>query len=185
MDSKILLKIREKNQDSFESFFHHYYESLVIYAQGYLYDRASCEDVVQEVFIYVWENANSINITISLKGYLYKMVRNRMLNHLETLKNNYEIEVYGYTPIKETYEDLVNLQEEKNVKLNKVLLLIDALPKKMKEIFILKYRRNYSYSEISLILNISPNTVKTQLKRAKTILQSQLLTYILLIYLNI
>lgn len=185
MDSKIILKIREKNQDSFESFFHHYYEPLVIYAQGYLYDRASCEDIVQEVFIYIWDNANAINITISVKGYLYKMVRNRMLNHLETLKNTYDIDVLNYNPIKETYDDLMSVQEEKSIKFNKVLLIIDTLPKRMKEIFILKYRRNYSYSEISIILNISPNTVKTQLKRAKTILQSQFLSYILLIYLNI
>ena len=185
MDSIILKKIRENHLGSFESLFHLYYEPLVLHAQGYLSDRASCEDIVQEVFIYVWENSHSIIITVSLKGYLYKMVKNRMLNHLKTLKITYDIEVLNYTIAKQTYEESVIIQEEKNLKFNKVLLLIEKLPKKMKEIFILKHRRNFSYSEISEHLNISPNTVKTQLKRAKLILQSQILFYFLLVYLNI
>lgn len=185
LNSNILLKIRENHLGSFESLFHLYYEPLVLHAQGYLSDRASCEDIVQEVFIYVWENSRSIKITVSLKGYLYKMVRNRMLNHLKTLKITYDLDVLNSTITRQTYEESVIVQEEKNVKINAVLLLIEKLPKKMKEIFILKHRRNFSYSEISEHLNISPNTVKTQLKRAKVILQSQVLFYFSLFFLNI
>lgn len=185
VNSNILLKIRENHLGSFESLFHLYYEPLVLHAQGYLSDRASCEDIVQEVFIYVWENSHSINITVSLKGYLYTMVKNRMLNHLKTLKITYDLEVVNSTVSKQTYEESVIIQEERNLKLSAVLLLIEKLPTKMKEIFILKHRRNLSYSEISEHLNISPNTVKTQLKRAKIILQSQFLFYFSLIFLNI
>ena len=185
MDSKLLLKIREKHQKSFEALFHLYYEPLVIHAQHYFPERSSCEDIVQEVFIYLWENADSMSITVSLKGYLYKMVKNRMLNHLRTLKENYDLEVLDYESVKETYEEFEYIQDENNLKLSILFILIDDLPKRMKEIFILKHRRNLSYSEISEHLEISLNTVKTQLKRAKIILQSQIPFFILLIYLNI
>lgn len=185
MDLEILYKIREKNQNSFEALFHLYYEPLVLHAQSYICDRASCEDVVQEVFIYLWENADSLDIKVSLKGYLFKMVKNRMLNHLDTLKNTYDIEVLNHLPAKETYEESIIVLEEKNFELNRLYLLIDKLPKKMKEVFILKYRRNFSYSEISQHLSISHNTVKTQLRRAKTMLQSQLPLFFLWVYLNI
>lgn len=182
----ILTEIRDGNRDSFKRLFHRYYESLVIYAEGYLYDRASSEDVVQEVFIYFWENADNLHITTSVKGYLYKMVRNRGLNYLKTLKVSDDIEILEYTFIQESNLDLEDLQAERILKFKQVLLVVDTLPKKMKEIFILKHRKNYSYSEISNVLRISPNTVKTQLKRAKNILQSQLPFYsLIMIYLGI
>lgn len=171
MNQNILLKqIRNGNQDGFKRLFHLYYDSLVIYADSYLSDRASSEDVVQEVFIYFWENANTINITTSLKGYLFKMVRNRGLNYLKTLKITDDIEILEY----DYYYETDNLQEEKIRRFNEVLLLIETMPVRMKAIFNLKYRQNYSYSEISSELGISTNTIKTQLKRAKAILQNQL-----------
>ena len=168
----ILEEIRDGNQDIFKRLFHLYYDSLVIYAEGYLFDRASSEDVVQEVFIYFWENADNIIITTSVKGYLYKMVRNKGLNYLKTLKVTDDLEILEYTH-NELGDDLDNLQEERIKKFNKVLLLVEAMPKRMKTIFNLKYRQHYSYSEISNELNISTNTIKTQLKRAKSLIQSQ------------
>jgi len=168
----LLREIRDGNQDSFKRLFHLYYDSLVIYADGYLCDRASSEDLVQEVFIYFWENADNITITTSVKGYLYKMVRNKGLNYLKTLKITDDLEILEYTH-NELGDDLDNFQEERIKKFNKVLLLVEAMPKRMKTIFNLKYRQHYSYSEISNELNISANTIKTQLKRAKTLIQSQ------------
>ena len=104
---------------------------------------------------------------------------------IEGLKENYDLEVLDYESVKETYEEFEYIQDENNLKLSILFILIDDLPKRMKEIFILKHRRNLSYSEISEHLEISLNTVKTQLKRAKIILQSQIPFFILLIYLNI
>ena len=181
---KIPSKIHEKHLGSFESLFHLYYEPLLLYAQGFLSDRSSCEDIVQDVFIYLWENSQSIDIKVSLKGYLYKMVKNRMLNHLKTLKTTYDIEVLNYTMAPQTYEESAIVMEENNLRFNSIVVLIEKLPNKMREIFILKHRRNYSYSDISESLDISINTVKTQLKRAKVILQSQVLFYFVFIYLN-
>lgn len=179
MNPNILLQeIRDGNQEGFQRLFHLYYDSLVIYAEGYLFDRASSEDVVQEVFIYFWENANNITITTSVKGYLYKMVRNRGLNYLKTLKITDDLEILEYADNEFSY-DTYDLQEERRRKFNKILLLVEAMPKRMKAIFNLKYRQHYSYSEISNELNISTNTIKTQLKRAKTLIQTQFLLVIL------
>lgn len=182
MDLNIILKeIRDGNKESFERLFHTYYESLVIYADRFLFDRASSEDLVQEAFIYLWENANTINITSSLKAYLYKMVRNRGLNYLKSLKITDDLESVNYSNQHDFFYNSTDIQEEKAVKFNKVLTLVDTMPEKMKEIFNLKYRQFYSYAEISIELGISTNTVKTQLKRAKTLLRNHFLLFIIYI----
>lgn len=179
MNVNILLEeIRDGNQNSFKRLFHLYHDSLVIYAEQYLFDRASSEDVVQEVFISFWENANRITITISVKGYLYKMVRNRCLNYLKTLKITDELEILEYCDSEASYE-INDFQEERVKKFDKVLHLVEVMPTKMKAIFNLKYQQDYSYSEISNEMNISTNTVKTQLKRAKKIIQTHFPFFIL------
>lgn len=184
MNTNIFLKeIQNGNQDSFKRLFYLYYDSLVIYADQYLFDRAGSEDIVQEVFIYFWENASTLNIKTSVKGYLYKMVKNRVLNYLKTLKITTDIEILEFTSPQKQSFDNDDFQEEKGRKYTKVLMLIESMPEKMKEICNLKYIQSYSYSEISDELDISINTVKTQLRRAKSRLRKQLPYLLLFLYL--
>ena len=82
----ILDEISKRNIKVFETFFNKHYKDLVICANGYLFDKSASEDVVQEVYIYIWENAKNLNIKSSLKNYLYAMVRNKCLNYLKSIK---------------------------------------------------------------------------------------------------
>jgi len=173
MNPNIFLKeIQDGDQESFKRLFHLYYDPLVIYAERYLYDRASSEDMVQEAFIYIWEHSNTIEIKTSFKAYLYTMVRNRCLNNLKTIKITDDIEILDYIVINSVKKQ-DDFQDEKIRKHKKILLFVETLPERMKAVFNLKYTQHYSHSEISNELGISKNTIKTQLKRAKTLLQSQ------------
>ena len=176
MDINIILKeIRDGNKETFERLFHKYYERLVIYAERFLFDRASSEDLVQEVFIHFWENSKSIHITTSLKAYLYRMVRNKGLNYLKSLKLTDDLESVNYSNEHDFFYNSIETQEENGLKFKKVIHLVDTMPDRMQEIFNLKYRESYSYAEISNELGISTNTVKTQLKRAKALLKNHFL----------
>ena len=64
--------IKKGDNKAFKTFFEKHYSPLVGYANGYLYDKASSEDIVQESFIYLWENAKTLNIKRSLSGYMCK-----------------------------------------------------------------------------------------------------------------
>ena len=184
MDPNIILKeIQDGNRESFKSLFYSYYDVLVVYAEKYLYCRESSEDVVQEAFIYIWENANVVDIQTSFEAYLYRMVRNRSLNYLKTIKISVDLEVVENTlndPVATKYEDF---QHEDVIKFNEVILLAETMPERMKAVFDLKYRQNYSYLEISKELEISINTVKTQLKRAKILVLRRIPFYLPIIYL--
>jgi len=164
----IIQEIRKKNKNVFKTFFNKHYEGFVIYANGYLYDTQASEDIIQDVFIYIWEHADKIEIKSSLKGYLLTMIRNRCLNHLKSIKitDNSNFLEFNINLITEHVFDSTT-KEEKDIVYHQVLNLVDTLPEKMQQVVKLKFLHNYKYAEIAEEMDISINTVKTQLKRAK------------------
>lgn len=164
----ILHEIKKGNRKVFKTFFNKNYNAFVIYANGYLYDKEASEDIVQDVLIYLWENTKKIDIHSSLKAYLYAMIRNRCLKHLKTLKitDNARFLDFNITLITEQVFDTAD-EKDKQIIYQQLLKIVDALPEKMQQIVKLKFLHNYKYVEIAEELNISINTVKTQLKRAK------------------
>lgn len=169
MDTNLSLEgIRRRSPIHFKKVFNHFYEELVVYANGYLFDMASSEDVVQEVFLHIWENTNAIHIKKSLKAYLYAMVRNKCLNQLKSVKitdhsNFVELNI-NLIPHSSTESFPA---ENKKMIYDHALQIIDTMPVGMQQIFKMKFVNNYKYTEIADELGISVNTVKTQLKRAK------------------
>lgn len=177
----IIQEIKKRNKDVFKTFFNKHYETYVLYANSYLFDKAASEDIVQDVFVYLWENAERIDIQSSLQGYLYTMVRNRCLNYLKTIKvtdKNHILE-FNINLITEQVFDS-NSEENKEIVYKHLLQILETLPEKMQQVVKLKFLHSYKYSEIASEMNISINTVKTQLKRAKQRI-AELITILLII----
>ncbi len=177
----ILEEIKKQNTEVFKKFFNKHYEPLVIYANGYLFDHDASEDIVQEVFIYIWENANKMNIESSLMGYVHTMVRNKCLNYLKSLKitDDYSVLEFNIHLITEHVFDSTT-EENKQIVYHQILKIVESLPEKMQQIVKLKFLHGYKYSEIAIELDISVNTVKTQLKRAKLRI-SELITSVIIL----
>ena len=92
----ILEKLKKKDKRVFQELFEAYYPPLVTYSYKFTYDQPASEDLVQESFIYLWENSDNLKIEKSLQAYLFTMVRNRSLNHLKKIKvtdTNYLIDI--------------------------------------------------------------------------------------------
>ena len=144
------------------------YHELVVYANGYLFDKDSSEDVVQEVFACLWEKSNNINIETNLRSYLYAMVRNRCFNILKAVKITYVSEITETkTNIDVGYSPDWFPEDEKQLLYEQVLKVMGNFPLKMRNIAKLRFVDNYRFNEIADELDVSVNTVKTQLKRAK------------------
>lgn len=165
--------IKQRDEKTFRHLFVLLYPELVIYAQNYLFDRAMSEDVVQEVFIFVWENAETLEIAVSFKSYIYRMVRNRCLNHLRTLKLTdptkaietlFHIEQPGTSPLDEGDQE----------KIRKINQIVSTFPAGMQKIFKMRYYQGHTYNEIAAELAVTVNTVKTQLTRARKRIIDQL-----------
>lgn len=154
----------------------------MIFANGYLFDQAASEDVVQETYIYLWENIDKINIETSVKAYLYTMVRNRCYNFLKSIKITDDAKYLDLNASLISNQNLELFSEEDtDIVYNQILKIVDSLPVKMQEIFKLKFFSNYKYSEIADELGISVNTVKTQLKRAKSKINESLTCILILL----
>ncbi|OOV17623.1 RNA polymerase sigma factor [Flavobacterium sp. LM4] len=186
MEIDIVLKeLQNQNKSVYKSVFDHFYKRLVIYANNFLFDQQASEDVVQEVFIFLWENAHNIEIKTSLKAYLYAMVRNRCLNYLKSVKITDDLNLIDLNSMLILDDDLDLIsEEEKTILYNQILKLIETFPESMQQVFKLKFIENYKYDEIANEMGISVNTVKTQLKRAKIKISELLVVILVLLSMN-
>ncbi|PKA97481.1 RNA polymerase sigma-70 factor (ECF subfamily) [Flavobacteriaceae bacterium MAR_2009_75] len=176
-------EIRNGNHLAFKKLFDATYTELVIYAHSYLYEKSSSEDIVQEVFVRLWEKSHQLTIETNLKSYLFVMVRNACLNHLKKFNISDQSKVLEIPAVAEVGMDMeLSGEDEKQLLYNQVLKVIDELPTKMKAVVELRFQSDYAYQEIADELNISVNTVKTQLQRAKTKFSELILSLILLFW---
>jgi len=171
-DKTIFRKIRDGDQAAFKSLFDTYYASLCHYASHFLNDDSLSEEVVQELFVKLWEKRKSLDVETSVRNYLFRSVRNLCLNqiqhdkviklHAHKLKEALTTEDpaadYLITP-----EMILQLEEG-----------IESLPEKRREIFRLSREEGLKYREIAEKMQISVKTVEAQMGAALKALRSKI-----------
>jgi len=159
LNPELLKQLRAGENIAFENIFNSFFPALCSFATTYVHDHSVSEDVVQEVFIALWNNRENFNDPLSLKSFLYTSVRNKCLNfikhqnvankHLEASEKELESELVFFD----------HLIEEETHRL--IYNAIDELPPHCKKILLLSLN-GLTNPEIADQLNISINTVKTQ-----------------------
>lgn len=184
MDEKKLLEgINRGDKHTFRQLFEKYYIFLCLIAEQITRSPSDAEEIVSDVFLKLWNNRQTLEISRSLKAYLIKAVQNTSINYLE--KNSikrlnssldtipYELLVWNHEyPLGHLYEQEIMHILERGISL---------LPENCREIFLLSRSNDLSYSEIAGRLGISVNTVKTQMKIAIARLRETLKDYLQLI----
>ena len=164
-DQLLIIEIKNRNQSVFEDFFHRYYNELTLFAEGMVFDIQLANDIVQNVFIRVWEIANTLNINTPMKPYIYRAVKNRCLNYLRDTRTH---DKHNFLYWQDISNACTSEDEPCPELMGHVRNSLDSLPTKMAEIFKLKYLEERKHRDIAETLCISENTVKTQLLRGKT-----------------
>lgn len=168
-------KVREQSdRDAFEKIFRSYYERLCNYAYGFLDSSQRSEDVVQAVFLKIWDQREDWDPKTTVSQYLFTAVRNRALNVLrhERIKEDSEEEV---SRIFQELKEPSSTDDQNTEELQKAIQnAIDDLPPRRREIFLLSRRSGLTYREIANVLGISVNTVSTQMGRALESLRNHL-----------
>ena len=145
----------------FSTQFHTYYRPLCLYALRLLDNTDEAEDVVQDTFAALWEKRDTLQQIASIKSYLYTAVRNNCLMKLRTKKEFDSVEelqlMDEYTP-----EEVI-ARAELEAKLWK---MIDELPERQREIFLMAKRDGMAYREIAEETGLSVKTVENHVTRA-------------------
>lgn len=163
-------RIVSGDRAAFEGVFRAHYRPLCAFACTYLKDRDRSEDLVQELFVKLWNERERLNVTGSLKAYLFSAVRNRSLNELE--------KVVRMKPLNErlhdTSQDDTPSEEDHTWRSARVLAAIEALPEERRKVFKLSRNEGLKYHEIAARLGISVKTVENQMGKALKTLREEL-----------
>lgn len=159
-DEQLLERLKTGESRAYDAIFLKYYKLLCVNAYFYLHDEQEAKDLVQAFFLEMWEKQIYMRLSGDIKGYLYRSVQNRCLNHLkkrETLEKRQEVYQVTENATSDTDEDI----EHTYVKLDHA---IGELPNQRKEALKLVYLQNKKYQEAADIMGISLNSLKTHLK---------------------
>ncbi len=168
-DKEIMMAIRKGDEKAFKTLFYEHYDQLYRNAYRYVEDAQVAEEMVQDAFVNFWENRRQTILTAGIKSYLFVSVRNLSLNYLKS----------RYARQKSLTVDASELQLEEmgnnHLDVRELEHLLAAavrkLPEKCRIIFNLSRNHGMTYQEIADELNVSKETVKSQIKIALKKLQ--------------
>lgn len=178
------LKSLENSMD-FSEIYVTCYSKLIRFSTDFVVHKEDAENIVQDVFVGLWERKDSLEYIENMNAYLYKLTKNKCLDHL---KHKISQEKYvANTQFNHEQEFNLKLQSLENFDVdvaseeNMEKIIMDAihtLPGKCREIFLLSRYEGLKYKEISEHLNLSVNTVETQMGIALKKLREKLKTYL-------
>lgn len=178
-----LALIREGDDRAFEKLFHEYYKPLTRFAWRYTESKAISEELVQDLFLEIWEKRETWTPFGKLRPCLYRIIKEKCLNHLKhvKIKRTYDkIWVENWTATTYSPEDSDNEEEIRKI-ITSLNEAVEQLPQRSKMIYKLHKTDGLTYAEIAEVMEISQKTVESQMSRALRILREKLVNIALLI----
>ncbi|MFC5047328.1 RNA polymerase sigma factor [Aquimarina hainanensis] len=170
-DVLLLERLSQNDASAMTELYNRYWKLLYSSSYNVLRNKALCEDITQEVFVDVWNNRKKIEITTSLKSYLYACTRYKVFAQLK--KNNKYIHLPYINKLDNrslnVSTDSALLHKELSEQINTI---IESLPEKCRNVFRLSRVEQMSYKEISHKLNISTKTVENHISKALQIIRA-------------
>lgn len=168
-DSVLVELLSQGNKQAFAVIYDRYAPLLLLHADRMLANAATAQDVVQDLFTSLWQKREKMNIEVNLKSYLYKAIRNRVLDLFaqEKVRLNYKTQFDCEAQIDDSL-----VQNYQSKELEEIIESeLNRLPEQMRRAFLLSRMEEKSYREIAEELRIAEGTVKKQiylaLKRLK------------------
>jgi RNA polymerase sigma-70 factor, ECF subfamily len=168
-----LKKLQRDDYNAFELIYNSYHRRIYSFANKLLPSSTDVEEIVQNVFLTLWNQRKNIRITSSLIAYLYGIARH-MIYQVIQQKINYDSFVAYYLENNQEYSFITEEEFLYKELENKVKRLIKELPERRRQIFLLSREEGLTYKQIALKLEISENTVDTQIRNALSFLRTHL-----------
>jgi len=171
-DRELLARLRAGETSAFDAIFRTNYGLLVRVAEAMLRERATAEEIAQDVMLELWRRREGLDVTESVRGYLLQATRNRSLNHLRhrAIERRSEPQLIE-SGTRSPPTDAGAREAEIEVALQSA---IAELPDRCRQIFELSRFDGLKYAEIATRLGISVKTVEVQMGKALRILRQRL-----------
>jgi RNA polymerase sigma-70 factor (ECF subfamily) len=168
----LFVLVREGEMSAFTTFYTQFFQKLLLASEKYVKDVFVAEEIVQDVFLKIWENPENLTEIHAIKPYLYRSVINASINHVNRQRN---IELHHLKIAAESNDEaLLSLDEENEL----IVLLhteIGKLPPQCQKVFKMNRFEHLKYREIAEILNLSERTVENHIANALKLLRAALL----------
>jgi len=167
---------------AFSAIFKRYYLDLVLFAGTFVRNRQAAEEIVQDVFIRLWENRGSVVINSSLRSFLLKSIQNKCIDAIRHLKivDGYQTKLQNHPVLIENDTENYILYSELEDDLKKA---IEKLPEDIGKIFLLNRFEGLTYPEIAGQLNLTVRMVEIRMGKALALLKHYLKDYLITIFL--
>jgi len=165
-DSILTDQLQKGDKQAFKALFDKYGPRLYQFSLRYLKEKEDAEDLLNDVFLKIWENRQNLLSNLSFQAYLFTIAYNRIRQQF--LKKNREekyIQVFAKEYLDNSFKDEDELDYQLFVK--RMNEIIDLLPPRRKEIFILSYKEEQKNSKIAAQLGLSEQFIKKQLSIAR------------------
>ena len=177
---------KSEEELAFELLFRKYYVRLCGFANKFIANSAESEEIVQEVFLNIWNKRDHLKLDNEIRPYLFKSIQNLCFNFLEHKKvtDNY------YSVIEVVYKNqAADFNTYESVLYNELQTRVDGaigtLPEQCRKIFQLSRQEGLKYNEIAEKLGISVKTVETQMSRALSKLKDELKDYLVVVFVSL
>jgi len=172
-DSELFDLLKNNDQAAYLEIYDRYKVILQNHAIRKLPEMDDVEDILQELFIDLWEKRANIHLTTGLGNYLYTAVRNRIFNlfYKRQRQTNY---LNSLTSVIEKGEYVTDITLREKEFSEIIRNEINLLPPRMKEVFLLHRNESLTYKEIADLLGTSELTVATQIKKSLKTLRIRL-----------
>lgn len=169
-DKQLCILLHQGDKKAFDILYERYWKRLFVYAYKIFEDQLVCEDIVQEVFVRLWERSGKVKIE-DLENYLLRATKYQVLNAIRNLKRTTPYEdilphIFDDLSADLVYEEMETSQIISNC--------VRALPEKCQEVFILSREKELSNKEIANKLHISVRTVEAHLYKALKLIRKNL-----------
>jgi RNA polymerase sigma-70 factor (ECF subfamily) len=163
-DEELFELMKKDDATAFRELYQRYWAVLVNTAYKRLDAIEKAEDIVQTIFVDLYQRRKTIELTFSLKAYLNKALKFKVLNEFRSnaLNEKYRRDLFFYDVCKNVLAEGLEAKEL-NIRIHKIL---QRLPVKCRQVFLLSRRENKSNTDISRDLNISVSTVEKHIGKA-------------------
>ena len=179
-EKELIILLKEGDEKAFTTLYRRYWSKVYNFSRLYLSSILEIEEVVQEVFVKVWESRSLLREDDNFKGFLFVITRNLVFNQFRRSFNENAYKLTVLSSIMPYY----NLEEELTAADLQEFIekMVKELPPRQQEVFNLSRNAHLTYKEISIRLKISEKTVERHINEALKFLKKNIMFYLIFIF---